>query len=323
MNPDISSKIFVAGHRGMVGSAIIRNLINKGFKNLVYKDSSELNLTRQSEVDYFFKTEKPDQVYLAAAKVGGINANNLYPADFIYDNLMIESNVINSAFNYGVKKLLFLGSSCIYPKYCNQPIDESDLLTGALEPTNEPYAISKIAGIKLCESYNRQYGDSHSIDYRSIMPTNLYGTGDNYHPDNSHVIPALIGRFHEAKLRKSPSVVVWGTGNAKREFLFVDDLAEACVFVMNIDKEIYSKHTESMISHLNVGYGIDITIKELAKLVKDIVGFEGSISFDSSKPDGTPKKLLDSSKINLLGWKPKVDLIDGLRITYENFLKSN
>jgi len=323
MNPDISSKIFVAGHRGMVGSAIIRNLINKGFKNLVYKDSSELNLTRQSEVDYFFKTEKPDQVYLAAAKVGGINANNLYPADFIYDNLMIESNVINSAFNYGVKKLLFLGSSCIYPKYCNQPIDESDLLTGALEPTNEPYAISKIAGIKLCESYNRQYGDSHSIDYRSIMPTNLYGTGDNYHPDNSHVIPALIGRFHEAKLKKSPSVVVWGTGNAKREFLFVDDLAEACVFVMNIDKEIYSKHTESMISHLNVGYGIDITIKELAKLVKDIVGFEGSISFDSSKPDGTPKKLLDSSKINLLGWKPKVDLIDGLRITYENFLKSN
>ena len=320
MSKDISQKIYVAGHRGMVGSAIVRNLEAKGFANIVTRTHAQLDLTNQSQVVSFFEQEKPDQVYLAAAKVGGIYANNTFPAEFIYDNLMVQNNVIHQAFLSGVKKLLFLGSSCIYPKLAPQPMSEDALLTGKLEPTNEPYAIAKIAGIKMCESYNRQYGASHGVNYRSVMPTNLYGPGDNYHPENSHVIPALIRRFHEAKLAHAPEVVIWGTGTPRREFLYVDDMAAASVFVMELDKKIYDQHTESMQSHINVGFGSDITIAELAKAVSDAVGYAGKISFDTSKPDGSPRKWMDSGRINQLEWSAKTNLAVGLRLTYENFL---
>jgi GDP-L-fucose synthase len=281
MATDLNTKIYIAGHRGMVGSAIVRNLEAKGFTNIVTRTHAELDLTNQAAVKDFFETEKPDQVYLAAAKVGGIYANNTFPAEFIYQNLMMEANIIHQAFVSGVKKLLFLGSSCIYPKLAPQPMSEDALLTGKLEPTNEPYAIAKIAGIKLCESYNRQYGGSHGIDYRSVMPTNLYGPGDNYHPENSHVIPALIRRFHEAKVNQLPEVVIWGTGTPRREFLYVDDMAAASVFVMELDKKTYDEQTDPMQSHINVGFGSDVTIAELAKAVGEVVGYEGSICFDA------------------------------------------
>jgi GDP-L-fucose synthase len=319
MAANLNSKIYVAGHRGMVGSAIVRNLEAEGFTNIVTRTHAELDLTNQAAVRDFFETEKLDQVYLAAAKVGGIHANNTYPAEFIYDNLMIQNNVIHQAFAHGVKKLLFLGSSCIYPKLAPQPMSEDTLLTGKLEPTNEPYAIAKIAGIKLCESYNRQYGQSHGIDYRSVMPTNLYGPGDNYHPENSHVIPALIRRFHEAKINKAPEVMIWGTGTPRREFLYVDDMAAASVFVMGLDKKTYDQHTEPMQSHINVGFGSDVTITELATAVGQAVGYEGVIGFDTSKPDGTLRKWIDSSKLNKLGWQARVDLQDGLVKAYEAF----
>jgi GDP-L-fucose synthase len=279
-------------------------------------------LTNQSAVETFFQKEKPDQVYLAAAKVGGIHANNTYPAEFIYQNLMIETNVIHQAFAAGVRKLLFLGSSCIYPKMVPQPMSEEALLTGVLEATNEPYAIAKIAGIKLCESYNRQYGHSHGVDFRSVMPTNLYGPGDNYHSENSHVIPALIRRFHEAKIKKDTQVVIWGTGTPKREFLYVDDMAQACVFVMNLDQSNYDANTSPMLSHINVGFGEDVSIHELALLLKEIVGFEGDIIFDTNKPDGTPRKLMNSDRINLMGWKPKISLEKGFKLTYQDFVNS-
>jgi GDP-L-fucose synthase len=314
-------KIYVAGHRGMVGSAIVRKLQEQGNQNIIVKAHAELDLTNQAAVENFFATEKPDQVYLAAAKVGGIHANNTYPAEFIYQNLMMEANVIHQALHSGVKKLLFLGSSCIYPKLASQPMTEDSLLTGKLEPTNEPYAIAKIAGIKLCESYNRQYGQSHGIDYRSVMPTNLYGPGDNYHPENSHVIPALIRKFHEAKSNNLSKVVIWGTGMPRREFLYVDDMASASVFVMKLDKETFDQQTAPMQSHINVGFGSDITILELAQKIQAVVGYTGKIIFDTSKPDGSPQKLLDSSQINLLGWTPNVDLNKGLALTFSDMLR--
>jgi len=320
---DLKQKIYVAGHRGMVGSAIVRALKEKGYQNIVTRTHAELDLTNQAAVQAFFEKEKPDQVYLAAAKVGGIHSNNTYPAEFIYDNLMVQNNVIHQAFVSGVKKLLFLGSSCIYPKYATQPMSEDALLTGKLEPTNEPYAIAKIAGIKMCESYNRQYGKSHGIDYRSVMPTNLYGPGDNYHPENSHVIPALIRRFHKAKVSAVPEVVIWGTGTPRREFLYVDDMATASVFVMDLDKATYDQHTEPMQSQINVGFGDDVTIAELAKAVGVAVGYEGKISFDPTKPDGAPRKWMDSSRLNQLGWQPKVSLDDGLDIAYRDFVAIN
>lgn len=320
MSKDLNSKIYVAGHRGMVGSAIVRNLQAKGFSNIVTRTHAELDLTNQAAVQAFFEAEKPDQVYLAAAKVGGIHANNTFPAEFIYQNLMMEANVIHQAFVGGVKKLLFLGSSCIYPKLAPQPMSEDALLTGKLELTNEPYAIAKIAGIKLCESYNRQYGQSHDIDYRSVMPTNLYGPGDNYHPENSHVIPALIGRFHEAKVSNAAEVVIWGTGTPRREFLFVDDMAAASVFVMDLDKSIYEQHTDPMRSHINVGFGSDVTIKELAHAVAKATGYAGKIVFDTSKPDGAPRKWMDSGKLNQLGWQANVGLELGLGLAYQAFL---
>lgn len=316
-------KIYVAGHRGMVGSAIVRTLQGQGQTNIITRTHAELDLTDQTAVREFFATENPDQVYLAAAKVGGIHANNTYPAEFIYQNLMMEANVVDAAFRNGVKKLLFLGSSCIYPKLAPQPMAESTLLTGALESTNEPYAIAKIAGIKLCESYNRQYSATHGIDYRSVMPTNLYGPGDNYHPENSHVIPALIRRFHEAKINNARAVVIWGTGTAKREFLYVDDMAAACVHVMSLAQATYTQHTQPMLSHINVGFGSDVTIKELAEAVSQTVGYQGQISFDVSKPDGTPRKLMDSSCLNALGWAATVSLQDGLQHAYTDFLKNN
>lgn len=319
MKNDKSLKIYVAGHQGMVGSAIVRQLKQNGFNNLILRKHNELDLTNQNEVSEFFKNENIDQVYLAAAKVGGIDANSNFPAEFIYENIMIEANVIHNAFKSNVKKLLFLGSSCIYPKYADQPMKEEQLLTGELEPTNEPYAIAKIAGIKICESYNRQYGDTHGIDYRSIMPTNLFGPGDNYHPKMSHVIPGLLYRFHEAKMKNAPSVMVWGSGKPKREFLYVDDMAQACLFLMNIDKKIITQNTNPMLSHVNVGSGKDITINKLAETIKEVVGYEGQIKFDNSKFDGTPRKLIDSSKINSLGWFPKIGLIEGLTLTYDNF----
>lgn len=303
----------------MVGSAIVRHLESQGYTNIIGRTHEELDLTDQLAVANFFAKEKPTEVYLAAAKVGGIYANNTYPAEFIYDNLMVQNNVIHQAFLSGVKKLLFLGSSCIYPKMTEQPMQENALLTGKLEPTNEPYAIAKIAGIKMCESYNRQYGASHSVDYRSVMPTNLYGPGDNYHPENSHVIPALIRRFHEAKLSNAPEVIIWGTGTPKREFLYVDDMAAASVFVMQLDKALYDQQTEPMLNYLNVGYGSDVTIAELAKAVGKAVGYEGKIAFDPSKPDGTPRKWMDSSKLNQLGWKPLIDLDAGLQQAYKSF----
>jgi len=319
MPSDLNQKIYVAGHRGMVGSAIVRNLEAKGFTNIVTRTHAELDLTNQVKVATFFEQEKPDQVYLAAARVGGIHANNTYPAEFIYDNLMVQNNVIHQAFLNGVKKLLFLGSSCIYPKLAPQPMSEDSLLTGKLESTNEPYAIAKIAGIKMCESYNRQYGASHGVDYRSVMPTNLYGPGDNYHPENSHVIPALIRRFHEAKINNLPEVVIWGTGTPKREFLYVDDMAAASVFVMELDKAIYDQHTEPMHGHINVGFGSDMTIAELAQAIKEAVGYAGKIGFDASKLDGSPRKWIDSSKLKKLGWEPKVDLASGIRVAYGDF----
>lgn len=323
MANDLKQKIYVAGHRGMVGSAIVRELERRGYTNLVYRTHHELDLTNQAAVIQFFETEKPDQVYLAAAKVGGIHANNTYPAEFIYDNLMVQSNVIHQAFVSGVKKLLFLGSSCIYPKLAAQPMSEDALLTGKLEPTNEPYAIAKIAGIKMCESYNRQYGQSHGVDYRSVMPTNLYGSGDNYHPENSHVIPALIRRFHEAKLTGAPEVMIWGTGTPRREFLYVDDMAKACVFVMELAKEQYEQVTNPMQSHLNVGYGSDVTISELAHAVAKVTGYQGRIEFDSSKPDGAPRKWMDSERLNQLGWRPQHHLEDGLGLAYLDFCSQN
>jgi GDP-L-fucose synthase len=320
MTSHLQQKIYVAGHRGMVGSAIVRNLQSLGYQNIIGRTRTELDLTNQAAVAEFFAAEKPDQVYLAAAKVGGIYANNTFPAEFIYDNLMVQNNVIHQAFANGIKKLLFLGSSCIYPKLAPQPMNEDALLMGKLEPTNEPYAIAKIAGIKMCESYNRQYGDSHGVDYRSVMPTNLYGPGDNYHPENSHVIPALIRRFHEAKVGNAPEVLIWGTGTPKREFLYVDDMAAASVFVMNLDKQIYDQHTEPMQNHINVGFGSDISIAELANAVSQAVGYRGKIGFDVTKPDGTPRKWMDSSRLNGLGWTPKVHLTEGLKQAYAEFL---
>ncbi len=313
-------KIYVAGHRGMVGSAIVRTLEQQGQANFVTRTHAELDLTNQAAVQAFFASEKPTQVYLAAAKVGGIHANNTYPAEFIYQNLMVQANVIDAAFRCGVQKLLFLGSSCIYPKLATQPMAEDALLTGTLEPTNEPYAIAKIAGIKLCESYNRQYGQSHGVDYRSVMPTNLYGPGDNYHPENSHVIPALIRRFHEAKVANAPTVTIWGSGTPRREFLYVDDMAAASVFVMNLPKATLDAHTQPMQSHINVGFGDDITIKELALAVGKTVGYQGAIDFDTSKPDGSPRKLMDSSRLNALGWQAQVGLKAGLTTAYQDFL---
>ena len=320
MTTDLNQKVYVAGHRGMVGSAIVRNLQEKGYANIVTRTHKELDLTNQAAVQSFFEQEELDQVYLAAAKVGGIYANNTFPAEFIYQNLMIETNVIHQAFMSGVKRLLFLGSSCIYPKLAPQPMSESALLTGTLEPTNEPYAIAKIAGIKLCESYNRQYGQTHGIDYRSVMPTNLYGPGDNYHPENSHVIPALIRRFHEAKIGNAPEVVIWGTGTPRREFLYVDDMAAASVFVMELDKTNYDQHTQPTQSHINVGFGSDVTIAQLAGEVAQATGYVGKISFDPSKPDGAPRKWMDSTRLNQLGWRAKVALKQGLQEAYREFL---
>ena len=313
-------KIYVAGHRGMVGSAIVRTLQQQGQANFVTRTHAELDLSNQAAVQAFFEKEKPTQVYLAAAKVGGIHANNTYPAEFIYQNLMVQANVIDAAFRNGVQRLLFLGSSCIYPKLAPQPMAEDALLTGTLEPTNEPYAIAKIAGIKLCESYNRQYGQSHGVDYRSVMPTNLYGPGDNYHPQNSHVIPALIRRFHEAKVNNAPTVAIWGSGTPRREFLYVDDMAAASVFVMNLPKATLDAHTQPMQSHINVGFGSDITIKELALAVGKTVGYQGIIDFDTSKPDGSPRKLMDSRRLNALGWQAKVSLDAGLAAAYQDFI---
>ena len=324
MSSDLSlqnQKIYVAGHRGMVGSAIMRNLQAQGYTNIVTRTHAELDLTNQAAVQTFFETEKPDQVYLAAAKVGGIYANDSFPADFIYSNLMIQNNVIHQAFLSGVRKLLFLGSSCIYPKLAPQPMSEDALLTGKLESTNEPYAIAKIAGIKMCESFNRQYGQSHGVDYRSVMPTNLYGPGDNYHPENSHVIPALIRRFHEAKIANAPEVVIWGTGTPRREFLYVDDMAAASVFVMQLDKKTYDSQTQPMQSHLNVGSGSDVTIAELAQAVKAAVGYQGNINFDPTKPDGAPRKWMDSAILNQLGWTPQTNLDNGLIQSYFSFQK--
>jgi GDP-L-fucose synthase len=322
MNANVTEKIYVAGHRGMVGSAIVRHLLAQGVaqNHIITRTHAELDLTNQAAVQAFFATEKPTQVYLAAAKVGGIHANNTYPADFIYQNLMMQANVIEAAFKNGVQKLLFLGSSCIYPRTAQQPMREDALLTGTLEPTNEPYAIAKIAGIKLCESYNRQYGASHGVDYRSVMPTNLYGPGDNYHPENSHVIPALIRRFHEAKLASVPSVAIWGTGTPRREFLYVDDMAAASVHVMQLPKAIYDQHTTPMQSHINVGSGSDVTIAEVAQHIAQTVGYTGQIDFDTSKPDGAPRKWMDSSRLNALGWQAKVDLQHGLAAAYQDFV---
>jgi GDP-L-fucose synthase len=308
-------RIYVAGHRGMVGGAISRKLRERGAE-VITRTHAELDLTDQAAVRAFFASEKPDGVVLAAAKVGGIHANNTYPADFIYENLMIEANVIHQAYAQGVQRLLFLGSSCIYPRAVEQPMREDALLTGVLEPTNEPYAVAKIAGIKLCESYNRQYG----TDYRSVMPTNLYGPGDNFHPENSHVMPALIRRFHEAAVSGAKEVVIWGTGKPWREFLHVDDMAEASLFVFDLDKETYEANTQPMLSHINVGYGEDVTISELAQLVAAVTGFTGRIAFDASKPDGTMRKLMDSGRLTAMGWKPSVALSEGVKETYAWFL---
>ncbi len=309
------SIIYVAGHRGMVGSAICQRLQDLGYGHILTRTHAELDLLNQQAVREFFSREKPDYVVIAAAKVGGIYANDTFPADFIYQNLMIEANLVHEAWQVGVKDLLFLGSSCIYPKFAEQPMKEKALLTGVLESTNEPYAISKIAGIKLCESYNRQYGTS----YRSVMPTNLYGINDNFHPKNSHVIPALLRRFHESKIDNAPEIKVWGTGTAKREFLYVTDMAEACVHVMCLKQEIYAKNTQPMLSHINVGTGQDVTIKELAGTISDVVGYQGEIIWDSNMPDGTPRKLMDVSRLKSLGWEAKTGLREGLEMTYRWF----
>ena len=316
MNPQ--PKIYVAGHRGMVGSAIVRALLACGHdaQRIVTRTHAELDLVNQQAVADFFASEKPDEVYLAAARVGGIHANHTYPAEFIYDNLMMQANVIQAAHVHGVQKLLFLGSSCIYPKFAPQPMAEDALLTGKLEPTNEPYAIAKIAGIKLCESYNRQYGR----DYRSVMPTNLYGTGDNYHSENSHVIPALIRRFHEAKVNAAAQVTIWGTGTPRREFLYVDDMAAASVYVMNLSQNSYAAQVQSQLGHINVGSGNDVTIAELAEAVAKAAGYAGRITFDAGKPDGTPRKLMDSGRLNAMGWRASVGLEEGLIRAYRDFL---
>jgi GDP-L-fucose synthase len=313
------SCFFVAGHRGMVGSAIVRKLEAEGFRNIVTRTHAELDLTNQLAVRDFFASNRIDYVVLAAAKVGGIHANNTYPADFIYENLMMECNVIYEAFNAGIKNLLFLGSSCIYPKLAEQPMKETALLTGALESTNEPYAIAKIAGIKLCESFNRQFG----VDYRSVMPTNLYGPNDNYHPENSHVIPALIRRFHEAKQQNAPEIVIWGTGNPMREFLHVDDMADACFYVLNLDAKTYQANTQPMHSHINVGTGCDVTIRELAELLAEVVGYSGELVFDSGKPDGAPRKLMDVTRLKMLGWSYRIKLREGLASAYQWYVDNH
>lgn len=311
-------KIFICGHNGMVGSAICRQLQQQPDVEILTRTRAELDLCDQAAVLEFMRSERPDEVILAAAKVGGIHANNTYPAEFIYQNLQIQNNVIHAAHLNDVQKLLFLGSSCIYPRHAPQPMRENALLTGILEPTNEPYAIAKIAGIKMCESYNRQYGR----DYRSVMPTNLYGPGDNYHPDNSHVVPALIRRFHEAKARNSSEVVIWGSGTAKREFLYVDDMAEASLFVHTLHSDIFSEQTQPMLSHVNIGTGADVTIRDLADTVKEVVGFTGNLVFDTSKPDGAPRKLMDVDLLTNLGWTASVGLRDGLRHSYQDFLNN-
>ena len=313
---DLKDKIYIAGHSGLVGSAIVRQLEKRGFTNLLMRTHKKLDLTNQAQVQNFFQQERPDYVILAAAKVGGIHANNTYPADFIYQNLMIEANVINSAYESKVKRLLFLGSTCIYPKAVEQPMSEDALLTDVLETTNEPYALSKIAGIKLCESYNRQYG----TDFRSVMPTNLYGVNDNFHPENSHVIPALMYRFHQAKVDNSDEVVVWGTGSVMREFLYVDDMAEASLFVIELDEQTYKDNTQPMQSHINVGTGKDITIRELAETMKSVIGYKGKITFDTTKPDGTIRKLIDVSRLSNMGWRYCIDLEDGLKKTYNWYI---
>lgn len=312
----LSGKVFIAGHHGMVGSAIMRQLTKRGDCDILTVTHAELDLTNQAAVTHWMADAKPEAVILAAAKVGGIWANNTYPAEFIYQNLMMECNVIHQAFAQGVKRLLFLGSSCIYPKHAEQPMREDALLTGVLEPTNEPYAIAKIAGIKLCESYNRQYG----VDYRSVMPTNLYGPHDNFHPDNSHVVPAMLRRFHEAKLRGDDHVVVWGTGTPRREFLHVDDMAKASLFVMELSTDLYKAQTHPMLSHVNVGSGCDVTIRELAETIAQVVGFSGRIDFDTTKPDGTPRKMMNVSLLRQLGWQARIDLQEGLRDAYAWFL---
>lgn len=315
MTSKSNKRIYVAGHRGLVGSAIVRALARRDFDNIVIRTHAELDLTDQVQVRNFFANEKIDEVYLAAARVGGIHANNTYPAEFIYENLMVQANVVHEAWRSGVTRLLFLGSSCIYPRMAEQPIREEYLMSGPLEPTNEPYAMAKIAGIKMCESYNRQYG----TDFRSLMPTNLYGPGDNYHPQNSHVIPALIRRFHEARLQDAESVVIWGTGTPRREFLYVDDMADASVHVMEIDRATYDANTAPTLSHINVGTGKDVTIGEVADLICGVTGYRGKIIFDASKPDGTPRKLMDSHKAFSLGWAPKVALKQGIAETYRQF----
>jgi GDP-L-fucose synthase len=312
-------KIFIAGHRGLVGSAIVRQLQQRGCNHLITRTHAELDLTDQQAVRAFFAQEKPEYVILAAARVGGIHANNTYPADFIYDNLMIEANVIQAAFTAKVKRLLFLGSTCIYPRAVAQPMREDALLTDVLEPTNEPYAIAKIAGIKLCESYNRQHG----TDFRSVMPTNLYGQNDNFHPENSHVIPALMRRFHEAKIRGDDEVVVWGSGSPMREFLHVDDMAAASLFVLELDPDIYQANTLPMLSHINVGTGTDITIRQLAETMAEVVGFTGRLTFDASKPDGAPRKLIDVSRLSAMGWRYQIELKAGLAKTYAWFVQSD
>lgn len=312
----LSGKVYVAGHRGMVGSAIVRQLAAQGQCEILTRTHAELDLTQQAATAVWMQQAKPDVVILAAARVGGILANNRYPAEFIYQNLLIEANVIHQAFLAGVKRLLFLGSSCIYPKLAAQPMAENALLTGPLEPTNEPYAIAKIAGIKLCESYNRQYG----VDYRSVMPTNLYGPNDNFYSDDSHVVPAMLRRFHEAKQRGDAEVTVWGTGKPRREFLHVDDMAQASLFVLNLPPADYQANTEPMLSHINVGSGVDYSIKELAEIVAQVTGFQGTIVYDASKPDGTPRKLMEVSRLTTLGWQARIGLHEGLRQTYEWFL---
>ncbi|MDI9728297.1 GDP-L-fucose synthase [Stutzerimonas stutzeri] len=316
MARDLNQTVFVAGHRGMVGSAIVRRLEALGYANILTAGRDELSLLDQAAVQAYFQANRIDQVYLAAARVGGIHANNTYPADFIYENLMIEANIVQAAHASGVQKLLFLGSSCIYPKHAEQPMKEEALLTGILEPTNEPYAIAKIAGIKLCESYNRQHGR----DYRSVMPTNLYGPHDNYHPENSHVIPALLRRFHEAVQRGDEEVVIWGSGTPMREFLHVDDMAAASVHVMELDEALYRSNTQPMLSHINVGTGVDCTIRELAETIARVTGFGGRLTFDASKPDGTPRKLMDVSRLKALGWQASIGLEDGLRDAYAWFV---
>lgn len=313
-----NSKIFISGHRGLVGSAIKRQLEARGFANLIIRTHKELDLTNQADTQKFFAEQKPDYVILAAGKVGGIHANNTYPAEFIYENIMIEANVIDAAYRNDVKRLLFLGSTCIYPKAVAQPMREDSLLTAVLEPTNEPYAVAKIAGIKLCESYNRQYG----TDFRSVMPTNLYGINDNFHPENAHVIPALMRRFHEAKVNNDAEVIVWGSGTPMREFLYVDDMAAASLYVLEIDEDSYKNNTKPMLSHINVGTGIDITIREMAETIKRVVGFKGELTFDSSKPDGSVRKLIDVSRLTAMGWRYSVDLEEGLKLTYDWFLET-